>query len=68
MNRIAPLERGETHINRKGPIRLFSDQEVWEIRRRRLEGATIKTLCEEFGGTSPTIADAIYGLGTYRDV
>ena len=59
--KVPPLPVG---ISRKR----FTDEEVYEIRRRILAGSTKAELAREYGCSSPTIADAAHGLDTYKDV
>jgi hypothetical protein len=60
--KIAPLPR--RRINTR---RAFTEEQVYEIRKERLAGKTIRSLCEKYGVTSPTIASVLYGIGTYRE-
>lgn len=47
--------------------RAFTWAEVDQIRKERLAGATIRSLCKKYGVTSPTIGSVLYGIGTYRE-
>jgi hypothetical protein len=47
--------------------RAFTREQVDQIRKERLAGATIQSLCEKYGVTSPTIGSVLYGIGTYRE-
>ena len=48
--------------------RKFLDKTVFEIRQRFLEGESKVNLADEYGVSVPTIADAIHGIKTYKDV
>ena len=48
--------------------RKFTNEEVWEMRRRFKGGETLSALAREFNVSKPYMASAVRGLGTYKDV
>ena len=48
--------------------RKFTNEEVWEMRRRFKGGETLSALAREFNVSKPCMASAVRGLGTYKDV
>lgn len=48
--------------------RRFTNEEVWELRRRFKAGETISSLAKEYSVSTPCMASAIRGTGTYENV
>jgi len=48
--------------------RQFTDEQVWELRRRVRSGEKMRQLAAEFGVSGPCVASAVKGTGTYKDV
>ena len=48
--------------------RKFSDEQVYELRRRYLKGEKKGAMADEFRTSIRTISDAIHGTLTYRNV
>jgi hypothetical protein len=67
MERVPPPKRNR-HPHRRGPVRLFSDEEVYQLRTAYNNGATIVELARESGGSETTVTAAVFGLGYYSGV
>ena len=67
MERQEPLKKGEAL--RKGRPRKLTDEQVWEIRKRRREKrVSLDELAMEYEISKTTIITATYGTGAYEDV
>ena len=63
MKKVKPLPARKVDTSRR-----FSDEQVWDLRRRVRAGEKIARLSREFGVSRRCVSDAVYGLVAYRDV
>lgn len=63
MKRVEPLPLESCNRSRR-----FTDEQVWEIRQRRLDGWNMGDLAKHYNVSRPTIAAAVYGQGAYEGV
>jgi len=61
--RVRPVIGGK---NKKR--RVFTDEEVWALRREAKKGASLYSLERKYNASRPTVRDAVRGLGAYKDV
>ena len=60
---VPPVPKNQNGLR----VRRFTDEEVWEIRKRFMAGETKTSMAREFGVSIPTVSSAVHGTGTYKN-
>jgi Mor family transcriptional regulator len=64
MKRVPPIP----HVPEPQKVRKFTDEEVYQIRLRYMDGESKSSLARAYEVSRVTISNVIHGLLTYKDV